>query len=153
MLENHIQQEEFIMEGDLIPGTPEADNLVGTSADDTINGEAGDDSLNGAAGNDILDGGPGNDTLDGGAGFDTAVFSGTASNYDSGLNESNQRILTNTLTGEVDTLANIQRLQFDDRSTDVLLNPDNTSPGLLRGLGGDFGFGEDFLDRNDDGST
>ncbi|GAW34785.1 bifunctional hemolysin/adenylate cyclase precursor [Roseovarius sp. A-2] len=141
------------MEGDLIPGTPEADNLIGTPDNDTINGEAGNDSLNGGAGDDILDGGPGNDTIDGGAGFDTAVFSGAASNYDSGLNESNQRILTNTMTGEVDTLANIQRLQFDDRSTDVLLNPDNTSPGLLRGLGGDFGFGEDFLDRNDDGST
>jgi Ca2+-binding RTX toxin-like protein len=141
------------MEGDLITGTPDPDTLAGTANDDTINGEAGNDSLSGLAGNDILDGGAGNDTMNGGAGFDTAVFSGPASNYQTALNETGQRILTNTVTGEVDTLQNIQRLQFDNISTDVLLNPDNTGPGLVRGLGGDFGFGEDFLDRNDDGST
>jgi Ca2+-binding RTX toxin-like protein len=132
------------MEGLNIPGTIEADNLVGTADDDTITANAGNDTLTGGAGNDLLDGG---------AGFDTAVFAGNAADYTVGLNELTQRTITHTATGDTDILLNIQRLQFDDISTDVLLNPDNTSPGLIRGLGGDAGFGEDFLGRNDDGST
>ncbi|MBS4010497.1 MAG: hypothetical protein KGZ72_07050, partial [Roseovarius sp.] len=132
------------MEGLVIPGTSEADNLVGTADNDTITANAGDDTLTGGAGNDLLDGG---------AGFDTAVFAGNAADYSTGVNESAQRTITHTATGDTDILVNIQRLQFDNISTDVLLNPDNTSPGLIRGLGGDAGFGEDFLVRNDDGST
>ncbi|SFN63720.1 Hemolysin-type calcium-binding repeat-containing protein [Roseovarius lutimaris] len=132
------------MEGLNIPGTPEADDLVGTPDDDTLTGAAGDDTLTGAAGNDILDGG---------AGFDTAVFDGAVSGYTVAQNESGQSTITHTSSGDTDTLINVQRLQFDNVSTDVLLNPDGTSPALIRGLGGDFGFGEDFLPRNDDGST
>jgi Ca2+-binding RTX toxin-like protein len=62
--------------GDLITGTPGADNLSGTAGDDIFfllagadvaNGLAGDDIMNGDEGNDTLNGGAGNDTLNGGA--------------------------------------------------------------------------------------
>ncbi|MFU8778312.1 MAG: nidogen-like domain-containing protein [Roseovarius sp.] len=141
------------MEGINLTGTPNADDLIGTAGDDTIIGNAGNDTLTGGAGNDLLDGGAGNDLLDGGAGFDIAIFAGTAADYTVALNEAGQRTITHGPTGDTDILINIQRLQFDDMRSDLLLNPDNTSPGLIRGLGGDAGFGEDFLDRNDDDST
>jgi Ca2+-binding RTX toxin-like protein len=153
------------MEGDLITGTEEAENLLGTLDDDTIIGLGGDDSLVGNSGNDSLDGGSGDDflrglsgddTLDGGPGIDTAVFAGPVADYDSEPFEDDlgsTTIVTNTLTGEVNRLTGIERLQFDDATTDVLLDPIGTCPALVDGLGGAFGFGEDFLDRTDDGST
>ncbi|GAW34784.1 bifunctional hemolysin/adenylate cyclase precursor [Roseovarius sp. A-2] len=153
------------MEGDLITGTEEAENLFGTFDDDTIFGLGGDDSLIGNPGNDSLDGGsgddslsggPGDDTLDGGPGVDTAVFSGSVADYDSELFEDDlgsTTIVTNTLIGGLDRLTGIERLQFDDATTDVLLDPIGSSPALVDGLGGAFGFGENFLDRTGDGST
>ena len=54
--------------GQVLTGTPGADDLKGGSGDDTISGGDGSDVLHGARGDDSLDGGAGDDTLDGGVG-------------------------------------------------------------------------------------
>ena len=136
------------MEGEFITGTEASETLFGTPGDDTILGEGGDDSLTAGSG--------GNDSLDGGPGVDTAVFFGSVADYDSELVEDDfgsTAIVTNTATGEVNRLTRVEQLQFSDATTDVLLNPLGTSPALVNGLGGAFGFGENSHIRTLDGST
>ena len=83
-------------------------------------GTSRDDALFGGRGGDTFKGGSGNDSIDGGLGTDTAQYSTTASNY----------IITNTTvngatgytvkdkTGAdgVDTLVDVERLKFADKS-------------------------------------
>ena len=88
--------------------------------------DTGNDSLYGGDGNDTLIGGRGNNTLDGGDGIDTAKYSGNFADY-SLLREgktltitSNHRVaLSSSLSDQsidsVDTLSQIERLQFADR--------------------------------------
>lgn len=77
-------------------------------------GASGNDTLRGGDGNDRLVGGDGNDWLDGGAGTDMAVFTGRLADYTlhrhataTGL----ELVLTKAVTGEVDTLVDVEMLQ------------------------------------------
>lgn len=74
------------------------------SEDDVINGNSFDNALKGFGGND---------RIDGGAGIDTAYFTGSKSQYQ--INQSGIEKTTRGLDG-FDTLLNIERLRFDDRS-------------------------------------
>lgn len=68
--------------------------------------------LNGGDGDDTLYGGAGNDTLDGGSGVDTAVYVGILSQYT--ISTSNGVTTVGGLAG-IDTLTNVERIQFDDQ--------------------------------------
>lgn len=75
-----------------------------------------DGTISGSNANDIFTGGSGNDTIDGGSGIDTVKYNGFRASF----------ILNTTLTGHQlkdnsgidgnDTLINIERLQFKDKT-------------------------------------
>ena len=76
----------------------------------------GNDLLNGRLGNDTLTGGTGNDKLDGGDGVDIASYAKAASAYKLDLG-ANKVSLTDPSGSEgTDTLINIERLQFADKT-------------------------------------
>lgn len=81
---------------------------AGTVIENAIGGD-GNDTFVGNAANNIFRGNRGSDTIDGGAGVDTAVFSQQKSAY--ALTKTGT-VLTVSLGGEVDTLVNLERLQF-----------------------------------------
>jgi glucose/arabinose dehydrogenase len=110
---------------DSLDGGGGFDVLTGGAGNDTLNGEGDDDAIFASEGADQLTGGPGNDRLDGGAGLDSAAFSGLRSAY----------ALTDLAGGNIqvagpdgiDTLADIERLVFDDQTIDL---PDLTVSAL-----------------------
>jgi serralysin len=107
-------------------------NLIsGTSSSDLILGTAHADNISSNAGHDTIAGGLGSDVIDGGAGIDTVKFSGQFGS--SGLaNYSIQKmnngswtvsyigpiiaIFPPPSTDGVDSLTNVERLQFTDKS-------------------------------------
>ncbi|MBW3560314.1 MAG: CHRD domain-containing protein, partial [Proteobacteria bacterium] len=124
---------------DLIGGGEGSDALFGQAGDDFMGGENGDDFLDGGDGNDVLFGDAGNDSflggtgndglfgqagddtligqagddfLDGGAGADTALFSGARSTY---TITTSGGVTTVRGADGLDTLINIERLQFGDQ--------------------------------------
>ena len=94
--------------------------------------ESGNDALLGGAGNDVLVGGGGNDLLDGGAGTDLAVFALRPELYrvrvDADPAGGTLVVISNTLSGEVDTLKDIELLQMNGRFYQV--NADRPMMGL-----------------------
>ncbi|PIB91087.1 hypothetical protein [Caulobacter sp. FWC2] len=90
------------------------EGLRGSSLDDILIGDAKDNTLEGSSGNDILDGG---------AGVDTAIFWGEAKDYTWTLN-TNGTWTVKGLDG-VDTLLNVEKLQFNDKT--VTLSPSATT--------------------------
>jgi Ca2+-binding RTX toxin-like protein len=91
------------------------ENLTGTAFDDSLTGDGNANRLGGGGGNDTLAGNGGNDTLDGGAGMDVAVF-GFASTTALLYTFAGQTWVYNTATHDLDTLTNIESLQFSDKS-------------------------------------
>jgi serralysin len=83
--------------------------------EDAIGG-SGDDTIRGSYANNQLDGGPGNDWIDGGGGLDTAIFSGNFASYGF-VNRGDYSLAVSQAPpglGPVDTLFQIERLQFAD---------------------------------------
>jgi hypothetical protein len=127
-----------------------AETLVGTEAGETIDGYGLDDFITGAGGNDIVIGG---------SGFDTAVFAGQRAGY-SLVQTGIQVVVTDIdLTDGDDGTDTVlaEALQFADQTIVVVNNFDplagTTDGRLVNGLGGTAGFGENILNRNDDGSS
>lgn len=75
----------------------------------------GDDTQIGSSGNDLLGGFGGNDTIDGGAGTDVAYFSGARANYTVTRTETGFTVSDSHGGEGIDTLANVERLQFADQ--------------------------------------
>lgn len=94
-------------------GSPEADIIIGYKASET---------LDGGAGNDLITGGGGNDTINGGSGIDTAIFTGITKGYKISIGSSSVQITADTTTDWIDTLTNIERLTFSDKSIAIDLN-------------------------------
>jgi len=69
--------------------------------------------------NDIIVGGPGNDTIDGGTGVDVAVYSGKFADYTITKITSGYTVQDNVGNDGIDTLSNIELLQFADRLVDL----------------------------------
>ena len=127
---------------DLVGGLWRADRLFGDAGDDELQGRWGADLLNGGDGNDILDGGAdhdrllggtgndildgsyGNDTIDGGTGVDTAAYAGRFADYKV---EYGDGVVTVTGAGSVgrDTLTNVEKLDFADRTITVRAGGDD----------------------------
>ncbi len=88
-----------------------------------LKGSLRNDILIGDAKDNTLEGGSGDDILDGGAGVDTAVYWANSSNYTWSLN-ANGTWTVKGLEG-ADTLLNIEKLQFSDKT--VTLSPSTTT--------------------------
>ncbi|MER2512307.1 MAG: DUF4214 domain-containing protein, partial [Nitrosomonas ureae] len=96
---------------DILFGGGGDDTIGSLGGDDRTSGDAGNDIVFGGAGNDRLSGGSGNDRLNGGLGFDTAVLEGELSDYRIEISNDNVT-LTQRSNGEMDTLTDIELLQF-----------------------------------------
>jgi len=82
------------------------------------------ESLKGNNLNNKLQGGGGNDAIDGGNGIDIAIYSGTAASHRISMNSGFASIIdTYTSRDGIDTLTNIERLQFSDKNIALDLAP------------------------------
>jgi len=98
--------------------------IFGSAEDDQIKltrsgayyGNSGDDWISGSNGNDIISGGPGNDLIDGNLGIDTVVFTGNRANFTITKTTTGFTVKANTGAEGADTLTNIERLQFFDKT-------------------------------------
>ncbi len=130
------------------------DLLSGDAGDDTLNGGAGDDTLNGGDGNDLFQASGGTDDINGGAGLDAVVFTDAKANYDI-VNNGGTITVTHargTKTDGVARITAVEELRFTDQTVD--LTPASAiGARLISGLGGTAGFGENELDRSNDGSS
>jgi VCBS repeat-containing protein len=123
---------------DRVSGRVGDDQLFGLAGSDVLSGDEGDDrllgghdndQLNGGEGDDELTGGGADDRLNGGDGVDTARFGAHSSNYRFELTESGLLRVLDTRpadpsrpgsqTDGVDTLQDMELLQFTDRTVTV----------------------------------
>ena len=81
------------------------ESLVGTS---------GNDKIFGFDGNDLIKGAKGDDNINGGIGIDTAIYDGTSANATIRKISTGYTVVSSA--GGNDTLANIERLQFSDKT-------------------------------------
>jgi hypothetical protein len=78
-------------------------------------GGSGNDQILGNSANNLFTGGKGDDAIDGGSGIDKAIYSGLASSYIIKVASGSTAITDKTASRDgVDTLANIERIQFSD---------------------------------------
>ncbi len=126
-----------------VPGNP----IAGTAGPDTLTGTGSNDFIVGVGGNDTLTGGGGNDILNGGAGIDTAVYSGPRSEY--GITRSGDQIqivdqrafilLLGAFQGDgLDSLINIERVQFSDKKLAFDLGVNAAAGNTVRVIGAAF---------------
>ena len=104
------------------------ENIVGGKFNDTLIGDGNANQIDAGAGNDILSGGEGDDSLDGGEGLDFAVFDTPAS----AINKS-----SNGWSVNGDTLINVERLAFSDKT--VALDIAGHAGSTAKLLGATFG--------------
>lgn len=123
---------------DFLSGAAGDDTLTGAGGADTINGGTGHDALHGGAGIDTLNGGSGNDILNGGADSDTAVYVGAARNFSMERTGGTITVTDNTGAEGIDTLTNIETLQFDGVDYTVV-NGTNANNAALNGINGTAG--------------
>ena len=98
------------------------EKVIGSSEADIIIGYTAAETLDGGAGNDQITGGGGNDTINGGNGFDTAVFTGTAKSYKVSIGSTSVVVTGDSTKDGVDTLTNVERLKFSDKSMAIDLS-------------------------------
>ena len=103
-------------------GSAFADNLHGNDVNNVINGGAGNDQITGGAGGDQITGGGGNDNIDGGVGIDIAIFSGASKGYKISTEATSVLVTGDAITDGIDTLLNIERIRFSDKSIAIDLN-------------------------------
>jgi hypothetical protein len=94
--------------------------LAGTATDDLIRGAGGSDILAGGEGDDTLAGRQGSDALDGGPGIDTAGYFGPRAAYAIAWND--DATVFSNFEG-IDRLANIESLQFADKTEQITSTP------------------------------
>lgn len=120
--------------GPTAPSTSNSDvvSLNGTNADDYIAGTEGNDIISAGAGNDNIYTPLGNNSIDGGSGLDTLlVYEGVRSQYSISLQaDGSYQISGPGLNGQqqVNTLRNIEQIQFNDSSVDLQGNTFDSTP-------------------------
>lgn len=104
---------------------------------ETLTGTRGDDQIMGMGGNDKLQGNAGNDAINGGAGVDTAVWTRASSQYTLRKNGAAWDVEDKTAADGLDTLRDVERVQFADVS--IALDIDGNAGKVARLLGAVFG--------------
>lgn len=115
---------------DFLSGEGGNDTLRGDTGNDTLHGGAGDDVLDAGTGNDTLYGGAGNDTLRGGSNTDTAVYVGAARNFTMDRVGTTTTVTDLTDAEGVDTLTDVEILQFDGIDYTVVNGTNGNNTGL-----------------------
>ena len=90
--------------------------LDGSSLGDCLYGNGLANVINGNAGNDTITGNGGNDKIDGGAGQDTVVYALSAISYTVSAITGGFKIAAKMGTEGTDTLLNVERLQFANKT-------------------------------------
>ena len=126
---------------DAISGGAGNDTLDGGDGADVLQGGAGDDSILGGAGNDDIIGNAGSDTIDGGTGTDVARYDAEVSGFTFAGGPSGETLVTETATGDIDTITNVESLTFGDTTV------------LMVGTGHPFDTIQDAIDAADDGDV
>ena len=85
-------------------------------------GSAYADSLYGSEINNTITGGGGNDSIDGGRGIDIASFSGASKDYKISSGASSTLVTGDATRDGTDTLLNVERVKFSDKSIAIDLN-------------------------------
>ena len=98
------------------------ENLIGSAFADNLHGNDVNNVINGGAGNDQITGGGGNDNIDGGIGIDIAIFSGASKGYKISTEATSVLVTGDAITDGIDTLLNIERTRFSDKSIAIDLN-------------------------------
>lgn len=98
------------------------ENLIGSAFADNLYGNDVNNVINGGAGNDQITGGGGNDNIDGGIGIDIAIFSGASKGYKVSTEATSVLVTGDAITDGIDTLLNIERIRFSDKSIAIDLN-------------------------------
>jgi hypothetical protein len=88
----------------------------GNELENTMRGNPGANQLSGLAGNDTLFGEGGNDTLDGGAGIDAAAWQPNAAGHRLSFTPNGYVVQDLAGSDGTDTLTNVERLQFADKT-------------------------------------
>lgn len=92
------------------------DELHAGAGDDTVGSAGGDDKIFGEAGNDTVFGGEGDDLLHGGGEEDVATYSGNMADYVITRDEGKTYVAIASNPNEVDTLINVENIEFADSS-------------------------------------
>ena len=98
----------------------------GYSGNDNIILREGNEIALGYGGNDSIEGGAGDDIIDGGAGSDTAIFRDTFESYTLTYNDDGSLTVKHNPSSSdqtdegIDTLINIEKLQFSDLATSAI---------------------------------
>jgi VCBS repeat-containing protein len=108
---------------DMLDGGSGNDVLIGGAGNDTIFGRDGDDTINGGEGDDTIDGGPGNNNVDGGGGNDVIVITGDPEDFTI-VQSNGVATITNTRTGEVNTVRGVETVEFVDSNGTVVAEQD-----------------------------
>jgi hypothetical protein len=96
--------------------------------DETLKGTTSNDVIYGMGGGDAITGAGGNDTIDGGAGIDRAIYSGAAAGYTIKITSATSMVTDKTANRDgIDTLTNIERLQFTDTTIALDIGKDQTA--------------------------
>jgi subtilisin-like proprotein convertase family protein len=82
-------------------------------------GGAGNDSITGNALDNVLRGNAGNDTIDGNSGTDKVFWGSSSINYQLRPTATGWQVADKTATDGIDTLINVEKLQFSDRVVNV----------------------------------
>lgn len=98
---------------------------------DLITGSAGNDRIDAGAGDDIINPGLGSDTIDGGAGFDHVRWSGALADYRVARTTTGFSV-TSLADGSVDTVTNVERLDFNDKFIAADVAVDNLAGSVVR---------------------
>ena len=83
------------------------ENVIGTANDDVLIGNDLNNRMAGLQGNDLMDGGKG---------YDTAIFSGASENYNFSFEYDNIYVAANNGTSGFVSLANMESLEFDNKT-------------------------------------
>lgn len=170
---NYFSYQNSIYFRELVPikDLPKLNTIKGTNESDFISGNELDNNLYGLAGNDTLVGGKGNDFIDGGTGIDVvkvenAFVNSEFKNYSITKSDQNSwkvsyigpitTIYPPSSTDGIDTLINVERLRFSDKSFALDLDGNAGKAVKVIGsvLGSNFvnnpafvGLGIDYLDK------
>ena len=104
------------------------DAISGGAGSDVLRGYSGHDTIAGFGGNDTLYGEAGNDLLDGGTGTDTAAYFRAASGYLITRAATQWRVTEKSLADGTDTLVVMEKLQFTDKTFELVNPPRQSVP-------------------------
>jgi Ca2+-binding RTX toxin-like protein len=113
-------------------------SVFGNGNANTINGNEADNFIGGAGGDDTINGGAGSDTIDAGGGTDTVAFDADYADLTiTRIGASSNYIVTNSVTGETDTVLNVENFTIDGHTVSATSAVTNAAPTITSVLDSD----------------